>query len=238
MSTIENISLFIPRVDMNRQGLVQEVFEKHIGSVKNVDFVLKESNNGQTYYAAYIHFHEWYDTPDTHKFQDLLLSPEKEATIEYECPWYWIVLVNTGKKRTQGQRKAAIDLSVFGGAISQTNNAKLLSHVVSECGTPSSTQLNTTSEDRRISQEDIDVLFEEMKEGEMMRQLEHEIDEEDKHIALFDSRYVKTIEEENAYLRSQVNYFNNLYTSETVKSMALLEAISVMKRIEIESAKK
>ena len=89
-----------------------------------------------------------------------------------------------------------------------------------------------------MSQQEIDLLFEEMEQDAMMDQLEEQRKAEDEHLATFDTRYVQTIEQENAYLRSQVDYFNKLYTTETVKTTALLEAISAMKRVELDSVKK
>ena len=42
MSGIENISLFIPRVYVNyTEEMVKDAFEERIGSVKNVDFIIK-----------------------------------------------------------------------------------------------------------------------------------------------------------------------------------------------------
>ena len=97
MSSIRNISLFIPHVFANfSKEYVQEVMEElmKLGKVSRVDFVSKVDKNGKSYNAAYIHFQEWNDTPRAISFQARVLSPTIEARIVYDKPWFWIVLEN------------------------------------------------------------------------------------------------------------------------------------------------
>jgi len=97
MSSIRNISLFIPHVFANfSKEYVQEVMEElmQLGKVSRVDFVSKVDKNGKSYNAAYIHFQEWNDTPRAISFQARVLSPTIEARIVYDKPWFWIVLEN------------------------------------------------------------------------------------------------------------------------------------------------
>lgn len=239
MSRIENISLFIPRVYVNyTEEMVKDAFEERIGSVKNVDFIIKSAKDGTTYHAAYIHFYEWYDTEDTRKFQELVRNPEKEARIVYDKPWYWIVLENKSKKHIPGQRKPTIDIDAFSGPAHKTDEPTKSVLPPLPLESKKWCQAVASSTQPVMSQKEIDLLFEEMEQDAMMDQLEQERKAEDEHLATFDTRYVQTIEQENAYLRSQVDYFNKLYTTETVKTTALLEAISAMKRVEFDSVKK
>ena len=112
MSSIKNISLFVPHVYSNfTSAKVMEVFNGlHIGEVKSVDLVSKMGSDNKHYNAVYVHFTTWYDTKVARDFQERLLDPKKEVKVMYDHPWYWIVLENKGKKHLPGDRKPTIDL--------------------------------------------------------------------------------------------------------------------------------
>jgi hypothetical protein len=115
MSSIKNISLFVPHVYGNfTSAMIMEVFNGlHIGEVKSVDLVAKMGSDSKHYNAAYIHFTSWYDTKVAYDFQKQLLDPKQDVKVMYDHPWYWIVLENKGKKHLPGDRKQTIDLNSF-----------------------------------------------------------------------------------------------------------------------------
>jgi hypothetical protein len=115
MSSINNISLFVPHVYSNfTSAMVMEVFNGlHIGEVKSVDLVSKMGSDSKHYNAVYIHFTYWYDTKIARDFQKRLLDHKEEVRVMYDHPWYWIVLENKGKKHVSGDRKPRIDLGDF-----------------------------------------------------------------------------------------------------------------------------
>ena len=114
MSTINNISIYIPHVFANiDKDRVSDAFESQgIGKVKNVDFVGKFGKEGYAFNAVYVHFEYWYNSSVARNFQERVLNPNKEARIVYEDPWYWIVLENKAKKHTSGSRKVRLVLDI------------------------------------------------------------------------------------------------------------------------------
>jgi hypothetical protein len=99
----DKMSLFIPRISSGiSRGHIMRVFiDLRIGHVIRIDFVWKNDRNGQRYKSAYIHFLEWFDTTATRNLQERVLSPEKEARIVYDDPWFWIVLPNTSSRNAE-----------------------------------------------------------------------------------------------------------------------------------------
>ena len=119
MSSIKNISLYIPHVfpNLDREFLTEQFSQ--VGDVDRIDMVLKQDKDGKSYNAVYVHFKKWFDDIETKEFQAEVLNPEQEARFYYDGPWYWIVLPNTAKKQVSGDRKPKIDL---GGAKSISSN--------------------------------------------------------------------------------------------------------------------
>lgn len=91
-----NLSLFIPRVFKNITAeRIKCVFESlEIGLVKRVDMVSRKNRKGEPYNIAFIHFEKWYDNILSKKFKKKVLDPNREATVMYENPWYWVILPN------------------------------------------------------------------------------------------------------------------------------------------------
>lgn len=85
---MSNMSLYIPRVFNNiDEARVANVFEKlGFGKISKVDFVSKEK-----YKSAYVHFASWNDNDATRAFRKELEENGK-AKINYDDPWFWIVL--------------------------------------------------------------------------------------------------------------------------------------------------
>jgi len=215
MSTMKNISLFIPHIFANyRKEDVVKVFEdKQIGKVNHIDYI-KKFNKGTDYYAAYIHFEYWYENTEAVKLNRDVLDTQKEARIMYEEPWYWIVLENKTPQKMNiksGDRKLRIDI-------------KGLSSSSVTISTPKS-DVELTCPNAPIKKKQL-VSFEYIEpvnlegefacEDEDIAQMDKELDEieecmiqeEELNQISIDSRYVKTIEDENAEMREQIQYLH------------------------------
>jgi len=96
LSTISNISLYIPHVFCNiDEARIEHIFDSLLlGKVSRTDFVPKTDRNGKIYNAVYVHFDYWYNTIAAENFQEKVMNPEKEARLVYDEPWFWIVLEN------------------------------------------------------------------------------------------------------------------------------------------------
>lgn len=118
---VKNISLYIPHVFPN---ITRETIEKafqYIGSIKDIDFILKMNQEGKQYYAVYIHFSFWYQSEVAYDFQNQILNRAEGAKLYYENRWYWIVLENKAQKYVSGERKPRINLD-GSNAISISSN--------------------------------------------------------------------------------------------------------------------
>ena len=213
MSTMKNISLFIPHIFANyRKEDVIKVFEdKQIGKVNHIDYI-KKFNNGTDYYAAYIHFDYWYENSDALKLNRDVLDTKKEARIMYEEPWYWIVLENKTPQKINtksGDRKLRIDIKGLSSSSVTISTPK--SDVELTCpNAPIKKKQLVSFEfiepinlEGEFSDEDIAQMDRELDEIE-----EYMIQEEEVNQISIDSRYVKAIEEENAEMREQIQYLH------------------------------
>ena len=109
MSSVnQSMSLFIPRVFLNITGdrIKMAIQEYGLGQVDRVDLVDKGEYN-----AAYLHFKVWNNTSFVAQFQERAADPEQRCTLDYDSPWYWIVLENTSAKRVgPATRKEVVNL--------------------------------------------------------------------------------------------------------------------------------
>jgi len=109
MSSVNQyMSLFIPRVFLNitANRIKNCVEDFGLGEVERVDLVLKGNYN-----AAYVHFKRWNNTSFTARFQERASDPNQKCFLEYDTPWYWIVLENTSAKRVGPEmRKEVVNL--------------------------------------------------------------------------------------------------------------------------------
>ena len=115
MSTIENISLFIPKIFCNyTEKYIRDVFEKKhkIGKIHHFDIKQKLSADGEPYNSVYIHFQNWYTNEEAIDFHKSVLNPDVETKIyhDHENTWYWIVLKNNTRKFISGERKQRINI--------------------------------------------------------------------------------------------------------------------------------
>ena len=235
MSTINNISLYIPHIFANfSKEYVAKVFENNeIGQVKNIDFVSKIGHDGKPFSAAYIHFDHWFKNTAAANFQERVLDAEKEARLMYEDPWYWIVLENKARKVVSGDRKPRIDLGNF-PAISTSQitpvkekkdncpNAPVKAKSYSQAVDIKSVNLSFDSDFQDV----IDAFEAEAEIDE----IEAAMEEDDQYLVSVDSRYIESIEAENMDLRAQIAYIHNALYVEQIKTQALAEAIGKTKK--------
>ena len=91
---MSSYTVFIPRVFSNiSEERISNVFhDLNIGSVEHVDLVPKTSANGKAYNMAFVHFAMIYNTSEATKFRQEVEDPEKKAVLQYDGPWFWLVL--------------------------------------------------------------------------------------------------------------------------------------------------
>ena len=111
-------TVFIPRVFSNiSQERISNVFhDLNIGSVEHVDLVPKTSANGKSYNMAFVHFAMIYNTNEATKFRQEVEDPEKKAVLQYDGPWFWLVLPfeqkNTEKDTTDEEEYCGLPFSI------------------------------------------------------------------------------------------------------------------------------
>lgn len=199
MSSIKNISLYIPHVFVNfDQQFVADKF-RSFGEVDHVDLVLKQNKNGDSFHSAYIHFKNWHANSENQKIQAILLSG-KEYRHNYNDKWYWLVLENKAKKFVSGDRKLKIDLGE-----KNVVNTEPEQKQVQEVKLASTCYLNAVKKGLEENTEDMD---ETEDVDEKIRQEMEEIDacleEDNLCLITIDGRYVRSLEEENRWLNFEL----------------------------------
>lgn len=243
MSTIKNISLYIPHIFANfSKEYVAKVFEDNeIGQVKNIDFVSKIGHDGKPFNAAYIHFDHWNNNISAHNFQDRVIDQNKEARIMYEDPWFWIVLENKARKFISGNRKQCIDLGDSKSISSQVTTPVKEKEQKNCPNAPvkAKSYSQATSVNLKLDSDFLDVMENEFDETDYemelmldeMDAIEALVEEEEyQYIVSIDSRYVETLEFENLDLRSQLMYYKNALCVEQIKTQTLAEAFGKFKK--------
>ena len=112
MSSIQNISLYLPCVFSKYDDKYVRNAFKHIGDISNIDFVSKMNDRGNYYNSVYIHFNSWYNNVESYVLYNDVINEHVQARVYHDGDkWYWIVLQNTAKKVNSGNRRQMIDLS-------------------------------------------------------------------------------------------------------------------------------
>jgi len=244
MAAIKNISLFVPHVFPNfTKEYVATIFEKIIGPVEQVDFVLKQDRSGKEFNSVYIHFKFWNNTEENKNFQNLL-SSQQQARIYHDNPWYWIVLPNNTKKHISGDRKVKIDLgdekAINVNSLKTPEKPKLKrSENIRDCP---NAPIKSYADVVKIPFPDLisiepgvkfNLLEDMEKEDEdedqiAMDEIEAELEKEDANLTTVDRRYIQVIENENIWLREEVAQLraalinlDYLYQAEAAKVRAL-----------------
>jgi len=200
MTTINNISLYIPHIFVNYSASrISDIFEsQNIGKVKNVDLIEKMGKDNKPYNAAYIHFDRWYNNASSRSFQERVLDTDREARIMYDDPWFWIVLPNTTKKHpVSGNRKIRLDITTPPSTPPPSRSNAVYPDA------PKKVTYSSVVANRPVTNCPSD--------AEMMAEMEEQMDDvdaalecEDQFLTTVDSRYIYTIEQENQCLRYQL----------------------------------
>ena len=229
MSSIKNVSLYIPHIFANysKEDVLQVFEDQNIGEIKNIDFVSKIGQDGKQFNAAYIHFNHWHDNIASANFQERVINPNKDARLMYDKPWFWIVLENKARKFIPGDRKPRIDLSDF-PTISPTSTPIK----VEQCQCPSA-PVKTPIEAIEAIEASTPIKLENSFENEMhdieeqceidnaMDEMEAEMEKEEKYLVCIDSRYVQNLEAANNNLALQVTYYQSLLLSEQIRNQII-----------------
>ena len=124
------LSLYIPRVFANiSKERVAHIFKSlRIGEVSVIDFVPREdSNTGESYNMAFIHFNEWYENTASKNFQAKVNDPDTDAKIVYDDPWYWICLPNLNPK-PDAQRLMEEQMQFLQQHLEQVHSVQMMQH--------------------------------------------------------------------------------------------------------------
>jgi hypothetical protein len=220
MSSIKNISLYIPHVFANysKEDVIAVFEDFKIGEVKNVDFVSKLGSDGKPFNAAYVHFNHWNNNSYARYFQEKVTNPNKEARLIYDTPWFWIVLENKSRKFAPDERKPRIDLSEFSQQDLPVSRGDL---PVSRVEMPAPAPV--------VNQATVDVQMDAQMEAEM-EECENAMDEEDAHLISIDSRYVAALEQETRELRAFITCTQRMLLNEQIKTQTFAEAIKLLQR--------
>ena len=231
MSSLTNYSLFVPRVfDTIEKDLIITVFSK-FGKVKDVDLVFKQDDRGQTYNQVYVHFVNWYNNKESRRLHDEIQTGDVSRVYNDSYGHYWNVLLNKATKRdAPTARKAKIDLDYFSNkqqpkpsqplnntsyALDFTEYPPLTKTESKIAPTLPDTEANPKTEPK-IAPTLSDTEQEQFVNAQIEKEIEYEEDLqefqdfhefqdlEDSYLEFFDSRYVRTLEEENKILRKKL----------------------------------
>ena len=206
----------------------------NVGKVSRVDLV---PQYGKNYNSAYIHFEYWNDNEHARSLQSSIQDPEKEARVVYDAPWFWIVLENKGRKQPANtQRKPCVDLTDFAESEPEPEQVPSKSYKSVVLG---ETEFCEYEDQDKYQYQYTEQDFQNMDELEVM------MDEEESYQKYFDSRYVKSIEEELMIicdangrlqyeitgLKNQVQHIHQFYIEGIMKHLPIGEAIELRKKM-------
>ena len=229
MSTIQNISLYVPHVFANYSKTdVAKVFNEYVGHVKEVDFVSKKSHDGRPYNAVYIHFHAWHNNHATVNLQARILDPNQEARIVYDDPWYWIVLENKGQKSARANMPRIACSDEFPAIVTprKTGTGEAIAPNAPIKAARKEPMLAEKMPIINLENDFDEALTKEALDAIRLYELQELMDEEDRFLITIDSRYVRAIESENADMRAKLAHLNHIYQAEFSKTAALTAAMA------------
>ena len=107
----QTMSLYIPRVDtrslprgnrhaeaeyeaMTADFIGKQFKYQRIGQVSRVDLLKKQTPQGFDCFIAFVHFTEWFDTPQARALQEDIFTEGTKAKLQFHKQWYWIVNEN------------------------------------------------------------------------------------------------------------------------------------------------
>jgi hypothetical protein len=219
--SLENISLFIPRVFANitKERIFKKFEELLIGKVSRVDLVEKISKSGEKYNSAYVHFDYWYQTSYAARLHASVRNPEEESRIIYDDPWFWIVLENKAasaparKESVSRRSKTRINLTDF----AEEQEEPPLNMEWKKPAEPSTEECVSYVKMVFDGEEEFDIeaqqitTYTEMDistytemDYQIMGELEDMMTQEDMYQMPFDARYIHALEMENYFMRENM----------------------------------
>lgn len=98
-------SLCIPRVFKNiKEAFIQSTFDKlGLGKIQRIDLIERQTDRGETYNRAFIHFEKWFWNKDAQEARKRLIMG-KDIKIVYDNPWFWKVSANKWTPRATDHR--------------------------------------------------------------------------------------------------------------------------------------
>ena len=229
MSTIQNISLYVPHVFANYSKTdVAKVFNEYVGHVKEVDFVSKKSHDGRPYNAVYIHFHAWHNNHATVNLQARILDPAQEARIVYDDPWYWIVLENKGQKSARANTPRIACSDEFPAIVTprKTGTGEAIAPNAPIKAARKEPMLAEKMPIINLENDFDEALTKEALDAIRLYELQELMDEQEQFLITIDSRYVRAIESENVDMRMKLAHLNHIYQAEFSKTAALTAAMA------------
>ena len=190
---MNNTSLYIPHVFNNiNDERITQIFESKMGfgQISKIDSVSKTGKDGKSYKSVYIHFSKWNDSDKTRAFRKEL-ADNKKATLNYDNPWFWLVLEY--KKDTKEKK-----------GMTTPNNSPVIKSVQ-----PPKKKYNSLHEFAR----DVDLSMRRNLNRECDCDMETRRQMEDvmpiEAMNLVDATYVRYLEQQNAALYNALVYNNN-----------------------------
>ena len=104
---MSSFSVFIPRVFTNiGEKRISNVFhQQNIGQVSKVDLVRRTNDKGESFNMAFVHFEYLYETTQAEQFRKDVEEEDVKAKLEYEAPWFWLVLPFEEKEKPVQQQQ-------------------------------------------------------------------------------------------------------------------------------------
>jgi len=212
-ASLENISLFIPRVFTNitKERIFKKFEELLVGKVSRVDLVEKIAKSGDKYNSVYIHFDHWYQTSYAARLHASVRNPEEESRIIYDDPWFWIVLENKAaapparKESMPCRRKNRINLTDF----AEKQEEPPLNMEWKSPAEPSTEECVSYVKmvfdgDIEAQQTEMDISTYTEFDYQIMGELEDMMTEEDMYQMAIDTRYIHALEMENYLMRQHI----------------------------------
>jgi hypothetical protein len=207
MSAINNLSVFVPHVFPNfDQQYVTNAFSV-VGEVNRVDFVAKLDRDGRPFNSVYIHFNKWWnDSEDAKCIQNDFKKKGSSEFYHNDSKYYWVLLPNTSKKHNPDLPKHKIDI----GVDKAINTKVVQKDVVSVSSTP-------------VYPEELDTQVPEY--ADQMDEIEGDLMNEDANLVTVDMRYLRLVEQENMFMRNELNILRQAITK--MDQMYQVEAAKV-----------
>ena len=157
----QSMSLFVayvfPNIGLHR--IINIFQDAKLGVVSRIDFIKKIDKNGKPFNNIYVHFDRWFESEEAQKFQDSIKDPEAKTTLQYDGPWFWIVLENTFLKKREKevekegnqiyrslppvQRRICLDLSE--DCVVKQIDSKMIERITAAANAPSTKPLQYKS---------------------------------------------------------------------------------------------